>query len=453
MTIEPPACIHITDDTPDFLEVITRDLIDQGCQVVTSISPAETRVTSLKQEFDLFIVDLWCPELADGLELIDFLRKNAPDTPVLAISATVRIDDALAALRTGAADFLQKPFAPPRLFLTVQSLIERRELRKKVSQLDEQARRSSGLIGNSRAMDELWKDIQKAAAVDWPVLVRGESGCGKTIVARAIHQLSGRAGNACEILNCADLNPTLVDDELFGHERGAFTGANERHIGIIDQADAGTLVLDEIGDLPLTVQGRLLRVLESNEFRRLGGEKNLISKARIIVATHRDLEQRVREGVFRRDLLYRLNVLQIHVPPLRDRGEDIRQLATWFLEQVRRELDLERLEFAPETLDYLARQEYRENNVRELEHLVRRLGLQSKGEIVKITPETFDNDDPPLTGTTLNTAVREFEAGFIRKRLVACSGQISRTAESLGISRVQLWRRMNELGLREDGVI
>src|SRR5271157_3067192 len=327
--------------------------------------------------FDLILSDVVMPGKS-GLELLEELKKSGLQTPIVLISGQANIEMAVKATRLGALDFLEKPLTTDKLLVTVENALrlsrledENRELRHRLGKHQ--------LVGSGPAMQKLLAQIERVAASETRVCILGETGTGKELVARAIHEKSPRRENAFITLNCAAVPAELIESELFGHEKGAFTGAAGRHVGKFEQAEGGTLFLDEIGDMPLAMQAKLLRVLEEGEVERVGGDRAIAVDARVVVATHRNLEEMVRQNAFRPDLFHRIYVFPIALPPLRERGEDIPVLARHFSRQVSAQNGWKEKTFSAGALDELARYPW-PGNVRELRNVVERLLLIAAGE-------------------------------------------------------------------------
>ncbi|AEJ60576.1 two component, sigma54 specific, transcriptional regulator, Fis family [Spirochaeta thermophila DSM 6578] len=386
----------------------------------------------------------------DGLSLLGRMKERRPELPCVMISAYGTVERAVEALRLGAVDFLEKPLS----FEKVRIVAERTASEVFARRVVEQERERYALLGESEAVREVRRLIEKAARVEVPVLVTGESGTGKEHVARLVHLSSRRARGPLVALNCAAVPADLFESEIFGHEKGSFTGAERRRRGRIEEARGGTLFLDEVGELPASQQAKLLRVLETGEYYPVGAERPRRADVRVVCATNRDLEAMVREGSFRADLYYRLGVLRIHIPPLRERREDIPLLAQVFLRRVSEELGQERT-FSREALSVLMEGEY-PGNVRELQHLVWRAALLSEGPVIgpEVVGKVRDegrkafSDDLLFAPRPLGEARREFERAYIAYHLSRCGGNVSRTARELGMAPSNLMRRMRELGMR-----
>lgn len=395
---------------------------------------------------DLVITDLILPGKR-GHELLEWLRRTRPELNVIIITAFGSIDDAIQMIKAGAYDYLPKPFQMDHLLLVVRRALAESELRREVARLQrEAAAPPAGFVAASRAMHDLFDRLRLASGSSRPVLISGESGTGKELAARAIHELSGRS--AFVPVNCGALPEPLLESELFGHEKGAFTGASQDRIGLFQAADRGTLFLDEVGELPLTLQPKLLRALEQGEVRRVGATRPRTVDARIVAATNKDLEAEVAEGQFREDLFWRLNVLHVRVPPLRERLADVPVLAEHFVEEAAAESDL-RVRLAPEVMAILTGYSW-PGNVRELRNVIERTVTLAVTE--EIRPE-----DLPARIREQGTArvlaeraanerlsLRELEQVYILEILERVGGNKSRAAEILGIDRKTLYRKLDQ---------
>ena len=410
------------------------------------------------------LLDINLPD-GSGLEVLRQIRNRQPDAVVIMITANVLVDETIAALRGGAYDFIGKPINLEELQVAIRNGIEASRLRKEVTLIrKERAQQFSfdQIVGNSPAMREMLGLARKVAESEVSsVLLQGESGTGKDLVAKAIHYHSSRADNPFVAINCAALPGTLIESELFGYEKGAFTDAKARKEGLFEQAESGTLFLDEIGELELSLQAKLLRVLEEGSFRRVGGLKDLPLDVRVIAASNRDLKTESEEGRFRADLFYRLSVIQIDIPPLRDRGEDIRALAEHYIASFRGRLRTQVDEISLEALSAFASYQW-PGNVRELRNVIERAVILEDGNKItlKYLPRaltgenrsTFDNRSEVSTDAVhlpaSGLALDEVEMSLVRQALQRSGGNQTKAAELLHISRDQLRYRMKKL---EDG--
>ncbi len=376
--------ILVVDDEPNMLAAFEEILGGLEHEVVT-MRRADTAIEQLQGiPFDLVILDICLPGMS-GLEALRHIKQRHPKLPVIVITGHGTMTTAIEATRLGAFDYQLKPIEPDEMLATIKKALEGvRLMRCQVAVGVEKATTTEdAIIGRSPAMQEVYKAIGRVAHTEAAVLIRGESGTGKELVARAIYQHSLRAEKPLIVVNCAAIPETLLESELFGHERGAFTGAVGERIGKFQQGDQGTIFLDEIGDMPLGVQAKILRVLQDKSFQRLGGNETIHSNVRVLGATNRNLEKAISEARFREDLFHRLNVFTIHLPPLRERCEDIPDLVDYFLDRFARELRIEKPLLTQEAIEVLRTQAW-PGNVRELEHCIQRLMISTGGHPIQV---------------------------------------------------------------------
>jgi DNA-binding NtrC family response regulator len=446
--------ILIIDDERNIRTTLARALDLEGFAVDGADSGEAGLAAIARAAPDLVLLDLKLPDI-DGLTVLQRLSATTGDTPpVVMMSGHGTLEAAVRATRLGAVDFLEKPIEIERLLLTVRNALKLSTLDRQVGALTRNVEQRAGMVGESRALAAVLESVRRAAPTKARVLVTGESGVGKELVARAIHDVSRRAAGPFIKLNCAAINETLVESELFGHEKGAFTGADRRHLGRFERADGGTLFLDEVGELPPGTQAKLLRVLQEGEFERVGGSGPVRVDVRVIAATNRNLLEEARQGRFREDLYYRLNVVPIHVPPLRDRREDIPALARHLLVRSCAENDVGHKDWTDEALQTLAGHDW-PGNVRELVHVVDRLAILVAGPVV-------DENDvrEALPGATrlegaaipdsgpLYALLESFEKRIIEDRIARFAGNMSRAAEDLGLERSHLYKKVRRLGVQ-----
>jgi two-component system response regulator HydG len=410
----------------------------------------EDAISALRaRPFDAVVTDLRM-ERTDGHDVLAAAHALDPHLPVIIMTAFGALESAIEAMRRGAYHYLTKPFPLAELLLYLERALAERRLRDQHRALQREAAARLplfGMIGETPVMRALFDLVERVAASDAPVLIRGESGTGKELVARALHARSARQGGAFVAVNCSALPETLLESELFGHVRGAFTGATAPRRGLFVEADGGTLFLDEIGDLPMSLQPKLLRVLEDQEIRAVGSDVPRRVNVRVLCATHRDIEERVRQDLFRQDLFYRLNVVPLEVPPLRARVLDIPELARHFLTKAKERNPRSRLAtFAETTLDAFVRYPW-PGNVRELEHLIERLAIMTPFEILDAShlPASFTTPDraphpAPWDQGPMRT-LRQVEDAYVTWVLARCDGNKTRAAEILGIDVSTLHRR------------
>ncbi len=422
------------------------------------------------EPWDLVLTDLSLGRGPNGMDVLRAVKELRPEAAVVMITAHGSEKLAVQAMKAGAEDYVPKPFDNDELRLVVQRALERTQLAREHRMLLERIGRDVGfenLIGAGAGMRKVFETIQKVAETDLTVLVRGESGTGKELVAQALHHRSPRRGRPFVAVNCAAISRELVESELFGHEKGAFTGADARRIGRFEAADGGTIFLDEIGDMPLETQAKVLRVLQERSFERVGGAKPIQVDVRVVAATHRDLETEVKRGRFREDLYYRLRVVEIQLPPLRQRPEDVPALAERFLEQLATRLGRERRKLGVGALARLARHGW-PGNVRELRNVIEQAAVLAPGDGIEeadlrlgeAAPGEANDAAMTCNGTAATgdvpfadakrRATEDFERSYLLRALRAHGGNISRTAESVGMVRQSLQQKIRELGLRAE---
>jgi DNA-binding NtrC family response regulator len=445
--------ILIVDDDAGTLASLSRAFALEGYTALTATSAARALERLADEPVDAVLSDVVMPEM-DGLAFLGKLKERAPEVPVILMSGQATVDTAVKATRMGALDFVEKPVGLDRLLLTLRNALRIDRLQRENRELQRYWREELALIGETPPMIALRALIERAAPSDVPILIAGENGTGKELVARGIHDLSPRRGGPFVKMNCAAVPAELVESELFGHEKGAFSGAAALRRGRFEQADGGTLFLDEIGDMPAPMQAKLLRVLQDGEFTRVGGGADLKADVRVISATNRDLDDLLREGRFREDLLYRINTLTIRTPALRDRTGDVPALAAHFADAASRRNHWKPRRFAAEALELLKRQPWK-GNVRELKNVVERVLILSDSDPIT-ADEVRAALGPPTaaragTGIPLEGPLRDvvdvFEREVIRERLKANGGHVTNTARSLGLERSHLYKKCKQLGL------
>ena len=443
--------ILVVDDEPAQLELVGGFLARHGFDVVLATKGREALARFSREPFDLILTDQKMPDLS-GLELIEAVRAQNPETALIVMTAYGTIETAVAAMKAGASDYLTKPVNLDELLHRIRQVEERRRLLTENRELREALRerhRLEGIIGESGRMQEVLSLVKRVAPSEATVLIRGESGTGKELIAKAIHYASPRAGGPLVRVNCAALPEGLLESELFGHEKGAFTGAVSARKGRFELADGGSLFLDEIGDLPLHLQVKLLRVLQEREFERVGSSRAMAVNVRVLAATHRDLEALVRAGRFRDDLFYRINVVTIVLPPLRERREDIASLIDHFLKKFAGANHKEIAGLTREARELLLRYDY-PGNVRELENIIERAVVLTRDGVIgpDDLPLTLHDagEETPKPGS-LPAAVEEIERQMIQDALVRAGGVQTRAAELLGISERVLRYKLKKCGL------
>ncbi|HXO29730.1 MAG TPA: sigma-54 dependent transcriptional regulator [Thermoanaerobaculia bacterium] len=455
--------ILIVDDEAGIRSTLSGILEDEGYGVAAVGTAAEATARLGAEAFDAVLLDLWLPD-RDGMELLSELREQ----PVIVISGHASVDTAVKATRLGAYDFLEKPLSLSRVVVTVQNALERGRLARELQQLSDRLARAEPLLGGSPRMQRLKAELATAARSESRILILGENGTGKELVARQVHRLSGRSRGPFVEVNCAAIPEDLIESELFGHVRGAFTGAVGDRPGRFEQADGGTLFLDEVADMSLKTQARVLRVLQEQRFERVGGTSPIRVDVRVLAATNKDLEDEIRQGRFREDLYFRLAVIPLRVPPLRERAEDVPILAAHFIALFAHELKQR-----PKAVDREAMRLLEEyawpGNVRELRNLVERMMIMVPGATIAaadlaaaIRADGGSGGSGGAGGSARASAERAlweadyaslreargaFEKHFIERKLAELEGNVSRTAQVLGLERSNLYRKMRAYGI------
>ncbi len=459
--------ILVVDDEESLRDVLKRLLSAEGYHVSHAENGKKALALLARERFDYLLCDIRMPVMG-GIELLrEITSREIPGT-VIMMSAFGSVETAVEAMKLGAYDYISKPFMSDEILLTLRKARERESLRRENEALREEVQkafRPEMLLYASRSMDDVVRMVEKVKDYDTTALVTGESGTGKELVARMLHYGGRRKDRPFVAINCGAIPETLLESELFGHRKGAFTEAKSDRAGLIEEANGGTLFLDEIGELPLTLQTKLLRFLQEGELRRLGDTEVRKVNVRIVAATARDLEQEVSAGSFREDLYYRLNVIRIHVPPLRERREDVPLLAEHFLASFRRKFRKGEMRFSPEAMETLAGHDWR-GNVRELENVIERCvllggeGEISREQLVSIweggaagervadrSPRVVIRVPVPLANPDLKNAVKEMERQLIRLALERTGGSRPKAAELLGISHPALLYKAKEYGI------
>jgi two-component system response regulator AtoC len=456
--------ILVVDDESKMLRVLELQLETAGF-AMTKADTAEIGVKLLDNSesegkpFDLVLTDLRLPGM-DGLEFLKKVRNRDAPPPVIVMTAFGTVETAVEAMKSGASDYLLKPFSLEDMMITIEKVLELHALRRENRELKSQLTRRydfGKIIGHSEKMAEIFETAERVAATRATVLLGGESGVGKGMLARAIHLSSPRKDAPFVKITCSAIPENLMESELFGYEKGAFTGAIRSHAGKFEQADGGTVFLDEIGDVPPPVQVKLLRVLQEREFERLGGDKTIQVDVRIIAATNQDLLAALEQGAFREDLYYRLNVVPVNLPPLRERKEDIPALVDHFLERFAQDTGDRVRGISKEALDRL-RSYHWPGNVRELENIIQRSMVLAQGEIIEAGDIQLDNAGRPSTshngepsflpdGMTLD----EYEQEIIREAMRRADNNKSQAARLLGLTRNALRYRLSQMGMDEGG--
>jgi DNA-binding NtrC family response regulator len=435
----------------------------QGYEVDVAGSGDEAVAAIRESAFDLVLTDLALGRGSDGMDVLRVAKKLRPECAVVMITAHGSEAIAVEAMKSGAEDYVPKPFDNDEIRLVVQRALDRTRLERENRLLREQIQKQYGfenLIGTGRAMQRVFETMQKVAETDLTVLIRGESGTGKELVSQALHNRSSRKDRPFVAVNCAAISRELVESELFGHEKGAFTGADARRVGRFEAADGGTIFLDEIGDMALETQAKVLRVLQERSFERVGGARPIEVDVRVVAATHRKLAEDVKRERFREDLYYRLKVVEIELPPLRERRQDVPALAQRFLEQVTERLGLEKKRLGESALARLARHSW-PGNARELENAIEQAAVLGSGATIEEADLNLGEEEAAESAglgdleelafaDAKKRAVERFERAYLLKALRRSGGNISRAAESVGMVRQSLQQKIRDLGLRSE---
>ncbi len=457
--------ILVVDDEPNYLIVLSELLRDEGFEVFTAASGKDGLAQVSSVDLDLVVTDMQMPGM-DGLQLLEAVKKQNEHLPVIMITAYAEVEKAVAAMQAGAFNYLSKPFSNDELLVNINKAVHHYSLLRENSRLrKEMLERTgySGMVGKSKHMQQVYELIEKVAPTPSSVLVTGESGTGKELVAKAIHFNSPRADKPFITVNCAALAENLLESELFGHEKGAFTGAVAMRKGRFELADSGTLFLDEIGEIPLALQAKLLRAIQEKQFERVGGSKTLRVDVRIISATNRDLKEEVKNGNFREDLYYRLNVIHLGLPALRERQDDIPLLVDYFVENVSSRLGKPGLVISKEAMRLMVSLPW-EGNVRELENTIERAAiLCDENEILAsdVQPESIGGGDGGAWGRNLdlkqlipadadlNAVLYAIEDKMLHDALDDTGYIQARAAEKLGITKSLLQYKMKKYGIKK----
>jgi DNA-binding NtrC family response regulator len=433
--------ILVVDDAPNTLEVIKRNLSTEGYRVFTAPGVAEAISVLESTRLDLVITDLKMPRVS-GLDLVRHVRENFRDTGVMMITGYATVEGAVEAVKSGAQEYLSKPFTDAELLSAVRKILEQLELRRAGrSQPAAEHKLSHDLIGESEAMRSVYDAIQKAASTPATVLISGESGTGKELVARAIHYSSDRASAPFVPVNCGGIPEGLLESELFGHVKGAFTGAVVTRAGFFQTADGGTIFLDEISETSTAMQSKLLRVLQDKEVYMVGATKSRKVNVRILAASNKDLHALIEKGTFREDLYFRLNVIDIHIPPLRERREDLFLLANYFLHKYARELGKRTPNLTNDALEALRNYNW-PGNVRELENVIQRIVVMSEDSVIDIPDLPSLMRFSALKEKGLDRPLAEIEIEYIRNVLASVGGNKTKAATILGIDRKTLREKL-----------
>ena len=445
------ASILIVDDEPGVRSALGGVLRDEGYTVEAVDSGEACLERFVEQEFDVVLLDVWMPGL-DGLETLQRLRERQVEAQVVVISGHGSVESAVRAIKLGAFDFVEKPLSLDKAVLVVRNALRQRALEAENRDLRAQVDRRHVLVGESAVMRHLREQVMLAAPTNGRVLILGENGTGKEVVARTLHAHSRRRLGPFVEVNCAAIPEELIESELFGHTKGAFTGAVADRRGRFEHASGGTIFLDEIGDMSLKTQAKVLRALQENAVQPVGGTALVRVDVRVVAATNKDLQEEIRAGRFREDLFFRLNVVPIYVPPLRDRADDVPRLAEHFMATLSAEYGRRVKRFAPDAMSRLQHYSW-PGNVRELHNVVERLLIMVPDSVVTAQDVSFIGDAPVVestpsaTVTPLAEARDRFERDYILHVLAGQHGNISRTADALGVERSNLYKKMRAFGI------
>jgi two-component system nitrogen regulation response regulator NtrX len=441
--------ILVVDDEMDILQSLEGILSDEGFEAISADSGLKALEMIDEVMPDLVLLDIWMPEM-DGIETLGKIKEAYPHLQVVMMSGHGTIETAVKATKVGAYDFIEKPLSIEKLFLSINNALDYNRLEEEISLLREKDKAKYNITGHSKAITELKEQIRIVAPTNAWVLISGENGTGKELVAHTIHRLSNRSQKPMVEVNCAAIPEDLIESELFGHEKGAFTGASSMRRGKFDKAHEGTIFLDEIGDMSLKAQSKTLRILQEQKFERVGGTRTIKVDVRVLAATNKDLEAEIEKNTFRDDLYFRLNVIPMNVPPLRERVEDIPELVNEFVKGFTLKTNLEPKEFSEGALHVLKRYEW-PGNVREIKNLVERLMIMTPGNVIDgkdipppfNKPSDFKGDfESALLSGSYKKARSEFEKAFIKRKLEEFNGNISKTAEAIGIERSNLHKKI-----------
>jgi len=446
--------ILIVDDEESIIQSLDGILTDEGFEVISAKSGISALEKIEEEMPDLVLLDIWMPEM-DGIETLIKIKETYSHLQVVMMSGHGTIETAVKATRLGAYDFIEKPLSLEKVLLSINNALDYYRLEEEISLLKEKEKGKYSITGNSDPIHEVIEQIKIVAPTNAWVLISGENGTGKELVAHTIHRLSKRSFKPMVEVNCAAIPEELIESELFGHEKGAFTGAGAMKKGKFDLAHEGTIFLDEIGDMSLKAQSKTLRILQEQKFQRVGGSRMINVDVRVIAATNKDLEAEIEKGTFRDDLYFRLNVIPMRVPPLRERAEDIPELIDEFIEEISLTTNLEPKEFSKEAIEILKKYHW-PGNVRELKNLVERLVIMAPDNVINSneipppfnqTAEFKEEFESYFIADSYREAKSRFEKAFIARKLREFHGNITQTAEAIGIERSNLHKKIKAYGL------
>ncbi len=443
--------VLIVDDESTIIDSLEGILSDDGFEVMHAYNGYEALKKIEAESPDIVLLDIWMPGM-DGIDTLKEIKKMSPNLPVVMITGHGSIESAVDATKSGAFDFLEKPLSIDKIMVTISNALNFRKLEEENIYLRKKAIEKNSITGTSITVQKLYGEIMAASPSDASILITGENGTGKEMVARTIHQFSTRPEEPFIIINCAAIPEKNIDSELFGHEKGAFDEATSKNKGKFEMASGGTLFLDEIGDMNINTQAKILRALESKTFQRIGGGRTLHMDVRLIASTNKNLEQEIEKGNFRQDLFFRLNVIPIHVPPLRERKGDVPLLVDTFFDKMALQTSDPKKTLSQEALELLDQYHW-QGNVRELKNLVERLYIMVKGDIIGVediphpynpefTSEKSIESIPLFNMDNLELARKTFELEFIRKKVDQDKGDLKATAKRIGSSVHYIKKRM-----------
>ena len=456
--------ILVVDDEPNYRIILEELLEDEGFEVLTAKDGIEALEIAEKSDINLILTDMQMPEM-NGVELLRESKKRWPDIPVIMVTAFGEVDKAVSAMQIGAFNFLSKPFENDELIANISKALEHHTIIRENARLRKEAKERctfSGMVGKNRKMQQVYTLIEKVAPTRTSVLITGESGTGKELIAKAIHYNSDRESAPFISVNCAALPDNLLESELFGHEKGAFTGAISLRKGRFERADSGTLFLDEIGEMPVTLQAKLLRIIQEQTFERVGGSSELDVNVRIITATNKDLKDEVIQGKFREDLYYRLNVLNIHIPPLRERMDDVPLLAAHFIDKFSKQMDKQDLKITQKALAFLSSLPW-DGNIRELENTIERASVLCNENTIEpedVQPDTISSNHPEIdskfnvealfrTDIKLPAVLDAIERKLLLRAMDQADYVQTKAAKSLGITKSLLQYKMKKFSIKK----
>ena len=450
--------ILIVDDEPSILQSLSGLLSDEGFEITTAANGYEALKIVDIESPDLVLLDIWMPGI-DGIETLKEIKKNNPHIQVIIISGHGTIETAVKATKLGAFDLIEKPLSIDKVIVAINNALNFRRLEEENKYLRKKTLEKHSITGNSPPIQELKKQIAVTAPTEAWVLITGENGTGKELVARTIHQLSSRVDYPLIDVHCASIPEELIEIELFGQEKGTFAESSTKKIGKFELANKGTLFLDEIGDMSLKSQSKILRVLQEQQFQRVGGSRTLSINVRVIASSNKDLEKEIEKGTFREDIYYRLNVIPIEVPPLRNRVEDIPQLMEIFFDECAKQNRSKKKVVTQNVFDLLLNYSW-PGNVRELKNLVERLTIMTDKDVIDeydlpspYRPKAKDDITSVEAQLFLSNSIKDareiFEKEFIKRKLIQHSNNVTKTAEAIGVQRSHLYKRLKKLNLTD----